>query len=55
MLGRVEMDDAVLHPLAYGKRAASPGMKYKHYSPRANVVILDGSLEHYIDLSLIHI
>ena len=49
VLGRVEMDDAVLHPLANGKRAASPGMKYKHYSPRANVVILDGSLEHYID------
>ena len=49
VLGRVEMDDAVLHPLADGKRAASPGMKYKHYSPRANVVILDGSLEHYID------
>ena len=46
VLGRVEMDDAVLHPLANGKRAASPGMKYKHYSPRANVVILDGSLEH---------
>ena len=30
VLGQVEMDDAVLHPLADGKRAASPGMKYKH-------------------------
>ena len=49
VLGQVEMDDAVLHPLADGKRAASPGMKYKHYSPKANVIILDGSLEHYID------
>ena len=49
VLGQVEMDDAVLHPLADGKRAAPPGMKYKHYSPKANVIILDGSLEHYID------
>ena len=48
VLGTVEMDDAVLHPLADGKRASSPGMKYKHYSPKANVVILDGPLEHYI-------
>lgn len=54
VLGAVEMDDAVLHPLADGTRAASPGMKYKHYSPKANVVILDGSLEHYIDYVNIH-
>ncbi|WP_195983557.1 L-threonylcarbamoyladenylate synthase [Clostridium sp. D33t1_170424_F3] len=49
VLGEVEMDQAVLNPLPEGEQAASPGMKYKHYSPKANVVILDGSLEHYID------
>lgn len=49
VLDDVEMDQAVLNPLPEGQRAASPGMKYKHYSPKANVVILDGSLEHYID------
>lgn len=49
VLGDVEMDQAVLNPLPEGQQAASPGMKYKHYSPKANVVILDGSLEHYID------
>lgn len=49
VLGWVEMDDAVLRPLADGKRASSPGMKYKHYSPKANVIIMGGSLEHYID------
>ncbi len=42
VLGTVEMDDAVLHPLKEGVRAVSPGMKYKHYSPKANVIILKG-------------
>lgn len=47
VLGEVVLDPAVLHPLAEGVRAASPGMKYKHYAPKANVVILDGGFEAY--------
>lgn len=47
VLGMVELDNAVLHPLANGARVSSPGMKYKHYSPKANVVILDGSFSAY--------
>lgn len=47
VLGTVEMDSAVLNPLAEGARAASPGMKYKHYSHKANVIILDGSFFAY--------
>jgi L-threonylcarbamoyladenylate synthase len=47
VLGTVEMDSAVLNPLPEGVRAASPGMKYKHYSPKANVIILDGSFSAY--------
>lgn len=48
-LGEVEMDDAVLHKLKEGAKAASPGMKYKHYAPKAEVVILKGSSKAYID------
>ena len=29
-------------------KVRSPGMKYKHYSPKANVVIIKGSLENFI-------
>jgi L-threonylcarbamoyladenylate synthase len=47
VLGEVNMDNAVLNPLPKGVKASSPGMKYKHYSPKANVIILDGSYEHY--------
>ena len=49
VLGEVAVDDAVLHQLAEGARAASPGMKYKHYAPRANVILLRGSDEQYVD------
>ena len=42
-VGKVEVDDAVTHRLAEGAKAASPGMKYKHYAPRARVVLLRGS------------
>jgi L-threonylcarbamoyladenylate synthase len=47
------LPDVVLHPslLSGGevKNPASPGMKYKHYSPRAKVVLLDGEISRIID------
>ncbi len=43
VLGEVDVDDAVLGQLAEGAVAASPGMKYKHYSPNAEVYIVDGT------------
>ena len=33
------VDDGVLHTV---KKALSPGMKYKHYAPKADMVIVDG-------------
>ena len=48
VLGAVDVDDAVLHQLAEGAAAASPGMKYKHYAPKANVILLKGSDDAYI-------
>lgn len=40
VLGTVEVDPAITQPLAEGKQAPSPGMKYKHYSPLANVTLV---------------
>lgn len=48
-LGEVALDDAVLHKLKEGRRAASPGMKYKHYAPKANVTILKGGNRDFYD------
>lgn len=47
VLGEVEVDDAVLGQLAEDAVAASPGMKYKHYSPKAEVYVLKGSAEGF--------
>lgn len=49
VLGNVELDKAVLHQLEKGARVSSPGMKYKHYAPKANVILLKCTDGEYID------
>ncbi len=49
ILGEVIIHDAVLNPLKEGKTAASPGMKYKHYSPTARLTVFDGSKDEFIE------
>lgn len=48
VLGDLVIDDAVLHKMDEGAEAASPGMKYKHYAPRAEVTMVHGSREAYL-------
>lgn len=43
VIGPIEINPAVLEELPEGEVAASPGMKYKHYSPEAQVYIIKGS------------
>jgi L-threonylcarbamoyladenylate synthase len=35
-----------IHPIIYGKRTKSahrsPGMKYRHYSPKAKIILIEG-------------
>ena len=47
VLGHVDIDDAVLSQLKEGEKPSSPGMKYKHYSPKAEVYIVKGCLESF--------
>lgn len=42
-IGEVKVHPAVLNSLEKGMTASSPGMKYKHYSPKAEVILLRGS------------
>ena len=39
------MSDAVVHPEKAGDKPLSPGMKYKHYAPDCQVILLDGTLD----------
>ncbi len=48
-IGDVRIDKAVYSKLESGKTAISPGLKYKHYSPRCKVIIVDGCKEKYIE------
>lgn len=43
----VIIDPSILKELAEGKKAASPGMKYKHYSPKANVIMVEGDFTEF--------
>lgn len=48
-IGEVDVDDAVLNPLKKGERVSSPGMKYKHYSPNADITILRGEYKAFCE------
>jgi len=48
-LGRkIEISPAVAHALENDAPAPSPGMKYKHYAPRAELTLVHGPLEAFI-------
>jgi L-threonylcarbamoyladenylate synthase len=42
VIGRVEVDGSSLKELGAGERAASPGMKYRHYAPNAAITVVGG-------------
>ncbi len=48
VLGEVRVDDGALKPVK-GQRVKSPGMKYTHYAPRAQVVVVRGELDQMVD------
>lgn len=43
VLGEVEVDRAVNAPLEEGERPKAPGMKYRHYAPKADVIVFTGN------------
>lgn len=43
----VQVSPAILEKLKEGEVARSPGMKYKHYAPKAQVTILRGSFDAF--------
>ena len=42
VLGEVAVDKAVVSKLADGERPKAPGMKYRHYAPKAPVTVVTG-------------
>lgn len=42
VLGEIEIDKAVLQKLAESEKPKAPGMKYRHYAPKAPVTVFTG-------------
>lgn len=47
LIGEIVVDDAVLNKLEEGAVASSPGMKYKHYAPSADITIIKSDFETF--------
>ncbi len=46
---RVEVAKAVTDPeIAEGQKAESPGMKYRHYSPKADIILIDSGYDRFV-------
>ena len=46
----VVIDPAILSEVEAGAKVASPGMKYKHYSPKADIIMVDGGIRGFTEL-----
>lgn len=49
VIGKIEIDKGVTNMLDKDAVVASPGMKYKHYAPKARIIILKASSDEYIN------
>lgn len=49
VIGDVDVAHAVLHKMKDGEKASSPGMKYRHYAPKANLVLIKADDDKYIE------
>ena len=43
----IEIDSAIFNPLQENQTPSSPGMKYRHYAPKANVILVEGSFSQF--------
>ena len=48
VIGKIDIDDAVLCQLKDDEKASSPGMKYKHYSPKCKVVLVNADSDTFV-------
>jgi len=48
VLGKVETDAAVLGPLGNGVKPRAPGMKYRHYAPKADMILVEGETSRVV-------
>ena len=47
-VGHVEIDPAILRPMSPDAHPKAPGMKYRHYAPKADLTIVEGDMKKVI-------
>ena len=55
VLGEVAVDAALLRPLGEGEKPKAPGMKYRHYAPKAPVTVVVGEPSATADYIAAHL
>ena len=50
----VIIDRAILNEVSAGEKVSSPGMKYKHYSPKADIIMAEASAEKLAEYVKLH-
>lgn len=51
VLGEVRTDPAVTSKMDGGAHASSPGMKYKHYAPKAKLTLVHGDFKSFVEFA----
>lgn len=49
VIGEVSQDTALIHPDS-GKAPKAPGMKYRHYAPKAELSIVEGPVDQVVEM-----
>lgn len=49
IVGEVTVDKAILKPVSSDVKPKAPGMKYRHYAPKADFTMYQGSIEKVVD------
>ncbi len=47
VIGKINIHEAVYSQLTSNEKATSPGMKYKHYAPDANLILIESDCEKF--------
>lgn len=55
VLEEIELDPSITRPLGEGERPRAPGMKYRHYAPRAPVTVVTGDSQRSAEYILEHL
>ena len=48
-IGDVDVDKAILEPAGKDYKPKAPGMKYRHYAPKAELTLFDGDIQRVVE------